>query len=127
MNALAGGGYEPVLWNAELTAMHFARNRQHISMYKGNNSGHTADEELRKHYDAGAILPFTGSMLSVSQPSMPNVAKKRYTDNRTHSISVNQLLKVKEKELTANINYYNERLDKRGYSSSVQYLSLIHI
>lgn len=122
MNALAGGGYEPVLWNAELTAMHFARNRQHISMYKGNNSGHTADEELRKHYDAGAILPFTGSMLSVSQPSMPNVAKKRYTDNRTHSISVNQLLKVKEKELTANINYYNERLDKRGYSSSVQYL-----
>lgn len=122
VNALAGIGYEPVLWNAELTAMHFARNRQHISMYKGNNSGHTADEELRKHYDAGAAIPFTGSMLSVTQPGMPDVAKKRYTDNRTNSISVNQLLKIKETELTANINYYNERLDKEGYSSSVQYL-----
>ncbi|MDY3789534.1 hypothetical protein [Bacteroides fluxus] len=122
VNALAGIGYEPVLWNAELTAMHFARNRQHISMYKGNNSGHTADEELRKYYDTGAAIAFTGSILSVTQPGTPNVARKRYIDNRTNSISVNQLLKVKETELTANINYYNERLDKEGYSSSVQYL-----
>ena len=121
-NALVGIGYKPVLWNAELTAMHFAYNRQHISIYKGNNSGHTSEEELMKHYDAGAVLPNTGSMLSVSQPSTPNVAKKRYTDNRTNSVSINQLIKIRDKELTANINYYNERLDKEGYSSSTQYL-----
>ena len=121
-NALAGIGYKPTLWNAELTAMHFARNRQNISIYKGNNSGHTADEELMKHYDAGAILPYTGSMLSVSLPGVPNVAKKRYTDNRTNSVSINQLIKIKEKELTANINYYNERLDREGYSAFTQYL-----
>ena len=72
IQALAGLGYKPVLYNAELTAMQFARNRQHISTYKGNNSGHTADEELLKHYDSGAALPQTGSMLSVSQPGTPD-------------------------------------------------------
>ena len=122
VQALAGLGYKPVLYNAELTTMQFARNRQHISTYKGNNSGHTADEELLKHYDSGAALPQTGSMLSVTQPGTPNVEKKRYTDNLTNSVSANQLVKVKETELTANINFYNERLDKEGYSSFTQYL-----
>jgi hypothetical protein len=122
LQALAGIGYKPMLWNAELTAMKFARNRQNITTYKGNNSGHTADEELLKHYDAGAALPTTGSMLSVSQPGVPNVAKKRYMDNRTNSVSVNQLVKIKDTELTANVNFYNERLNKEGYTSFTQYL-----
>ena len=120
VNALAGSGYQPVLWNAELTAMHFAHNRQHISVYKGNNSGYTSEDELLKHYDAGG-LPGAGGMLSVSQPGTPNVDKKRYTDNRTNMVSVNQLVKIKDKEWTANINFYNERLDKAGYSYSCQY------
>lgn len=122
IQALAGLGYKPVLYNAELTAMQFARNRQHISTYKGNNSGHTADEELLKHYDSGAALPQTGSMLSVSQPGTPDVEKKRYTDNLTNSVSANQLVKIKDTELTANINFYNERLDREGYTSFTQYL-----
>ena len=122
VQTLAGLGYKPVLYNVELTAMQFARNRQHISTYKGNNSGHTADEELLKHYDSGAALPQTGSMLSVSQPSTPNLEKKRYTDNLTNSVSVNQLVKIKDTELTANINFHNERLDREGYMSFTQYL-----
>lgn len=122
IQTLVGLGYKPMLYNAELTAMQFARNRQHISTYKGNNSGHTADEELLKHYDSGAALPHMGSMLSVSQPRIPNVEKKRYTDNLTNSVSANQLVKIKETELTANINFYNERLDREGYTSFTQYL-----
>lgn len=122
VQALAGLGYNPVLYNAELTAMQFACNRQHISTYKGNNSGHTADEELLKHYDSGAALPQTGSMLSVCLPGTPDVEKKRYTDNLTNSVSANQLVKIKDSELTANINFYNERLDREGYMSFIQYL-----
>ncbi len=122
VQALAGLGYNPVLYNAELTAMQFARNRQHISTYKGNNSGHTADEELLKHYDSGAALPQTGSILSVCLPGTPDVEKKRYTDNLTNSVSANQLVKIKDSELTANINFYNERLDREGYMSFTQYL-----
>jgi hypothetical protein len=116
VQALAGAGYEPVLWDAELTAMHFAHNRQHISTYKGNNCGHTADEELLQHYDKGA-LPTNGGMLSVSQPYVPDVEKKRYIDNTTNSVSINQLVKIKDTELTTNINYYNERLNNDGYTS----------
>jgi hypothetical protein len=121
VQALAGAGYEPVLWDAELTAMHFAHNRQHISTYKGNNCGHTADEELLQHYDKGA-LPTNGGMLSVSQPYVPDVEKKRYIDNTTNSVSINQLVKIKDTELTTNINYYNERLNNDGYTSFTQYL-----
>ena len=122
VQALAGLGYNPVLYNAELTAMQFARNRQHISTYKGNNSGHTADEELLKHYDSGAALPQTGSMLSVCLPGTPDVEKKRYTDNLTNSVSANQLVKIKDTELMANINFYNEHIDRDGYMFYAQYL-----
>lgn len=119
---LTGFGYPPILWNAELTGMRFSKNQQHISMYKGNNNGHTADEELMKHYDTGAAALATGGMLSVTQPDIPNIEKKRYTDNRTISISTNQLIKLKELELTTNINFYNEQLDKEGRSLFTQYL-----
>lgn len=122
VQALAGLGYNPVLYNAELTAMQFARNRQHISTYKGNNSGHMADEEQLKHYDSGAALPQMGSMLSVSQPGTPDVEKKRYTNNLTNSVSANQLVKIKDTELTANINFYNEHIDRDGYMFYAQYL-----
>ncbi len=122
VQALAGLGYNPVLYNAELIAMQFARNRQHISTYKGNNSGHTDDEELLKHYDSGAALPQTGSMLSVCLPGTPDVEKKRYTDNLTNSVSANQLVKIKDTELMANINFYNEHIDRDGYMFYAQYL-----
>lgn len=36
---LLGGGYRPVLWNAEATAMYFNKQRQNMTIYKGNNSG----------------------------------------------------------------------------------------
>lgn len=123
VSALVGGGYKPTLWNTELTAMKFARNRQNISLYKGNNTGHTAEEELLKHYDKGALeLMGQQGMLAVTQPGTPDVSKKRYLDNQTHSVSVNQLVKTKNVQLTTNLNYYHESLDKEGYSTLVQYL-----
>lgn len=123
VQALVGGGYKPTLWNAELTAMKFARNRQNISIYKGNNNGHTAEEELLKHYDKGALdLMGRQGMLAVTQPSVPNINQTRYLDNQTHTVSVNQLVKVKNLQITVNLNYYHEQLDKEGYSSLVQYL-----
>src|SRR5574344_911056 len=119
---LTGLGYKPSLWNAELTAMRFSYNRQHISVYKGNNSGYTANEELLRQYDSGAQIFNTGDMLSLTQPDIPNLDKKRYVSNTTNSVSVNQLIKVNDMELTANANFYNEQLDKDGRSLITQYL-----
>lgn len=121
LNTLLGTGYQPFLWKAEPVAMHFAHNRQHISMYKGNNTGYTSEDELMKHYDVGGLPSYSG-MLSITTPNVPDVSKKRYTDNLTHIISLNQLVKVKRYELTANVNFFNERLDKEGFSHSTQYL-----
>lgn len=36
---LLGGGYQPILWNAEATAMYFNKQSQNMTIYKGNNSG----------------------------------------------------------------------------------------
>ena len=36
---MLGGGYQPALWNAELTGMYFGKKRQNMTVYKGNNSG----------------------------------------------------------------------------------------
>lgn len=124
LNALAGAGYQPAMWNAELTAMHFARNRQHISVYKGNNSGQSSKEELSRKYDDESLAAARaeGSMLAVSEPGTPSIAPKRYLRNVSNSVSANQLFRLKRSELTANVTYYNERLWKDGYSSSTQFL-----
>lgn len=123
ITALAGAGYKPTLWNAELTAMYFAKKLQNISVYKGNNTGRMANEELIKHYDLEELLPNSGSMLSVSEPSPPPFSRKRYLNNTSNYTSINHLFKTeKEKELKVNIAFYNEQLRKHGYSSFTEYL-----
>lgn len=51
ITGLLGGGYQPVLWNAELTAMYFDKKKQNMTLYKGNNSGDNVATEFLTHYD----------------------------------------------------------------------------
>jgi hypothetical protein len=124
LTALTGGGYKPIMWNVELVAMYFTSKKQNISTYKGNNSGNEVASEFRSHYEYERISPDYGSFLSVATPSTPPVAQKRYLHNRSNSISSNQLFKInKDLEITANALYYNDRVEKEGYSFSEQFLS----
>ncbi|MDR1370287.1 MAG: TonB-dependent receptor [Dysgonamonadaceae bacterium] len=123
LTALAGAGYEPAMWNAELVAMYFASGKQNISTYKGNNSGRDIASEFNSHYDYERVSPGDGSLLSITEPSTPPVDKKRYLYNTSNSISSNQLFKIKKDlEFTANALYYNDRVKKEGYSLSEQFL-----
>lgn len=123
LTALAGAGYKPAIWNAELVAMYFASGKQNMSTYKGNNSGRDAAMELQSHYDYDRVGVGNASMLSITSPSTPPVNKKRYLNNVSNSISVNHLFKIKEElNLTANATYYNERIEKEGYSLSEQFM-----
>ncbi len=122
LSAQAGAGYEPVLWNAELVGMYFSGKKQNITTYKGNNSGNNVAIEQQEHYDYDMASADNSSILSVGEPSTPPVAKKRYLFNTSNCISSNQLFKIKDKELTANINFYNDRVEKEGYSFSEQFL-----
>ena len=123
LTGLAGVGYEPVLWNAELVAMYFGKTMQNMSTYKGNNFGDDVAGEFKTHYDYERVLMNPSSMLSVQSPSTPPIPSKRYLDNQSNAITTNQLFKLKEgTELTVSALYYDDRIEKEGYSYYQQYL-----
>jgi len=125
LNSLAGVGYEPAMWDAELAAMYFAAGKQNMTTYKGNNAGGDLSSEINMHngYDYDYVSPSSFSMLSITAPSTPPVDKKRYLNNISNSITENQLFKLnKDLEMTLNAVYYNDRVEKEGYSISEQFL-----
>lgn len=125
MSALAGTGYKPVMWNAELVAMYFAVRKQNMTTYKGNNAGKDLSSEIGIHrgYDHGYASSEDVSMLSITSPSTPPVSKSRYINNISNIITTNQLFKLnKDREINFGAIYYNDRVGKEGYSISEQFL-----
>jgi len=123
LTGLAGIGYQPLMWNAELVAMYFAKSRQNMSVYKSNNAGENVADEFLTHYDYERVYMNPGSSLYIQTPSTPHVPEKRYLYNSTHTATVNHLFKLgEETQLTANILYHDDRIEKEGYSHFKQYL-----
>jgi hypothetical protein len=123
LTGMVGAGYQPWLWNAELVSMYFAKQKQNMSTYKGNNSGDDVVSEFRTHYNYERVSVGAGSLLSVQSPSTPPVPQKRYLYNQPHAVTTNHLFKINEDlELTASVLYYNDRIEKEGYSLYEQYL-----
>lgn len=125
MNALAGAGYEPAMWNAELVAMYFAHRKQNMTTYKGNNAGKDLNLEIVTHegYDYDYANSGGTGMLSITSPSTPPVSKNRYINSISNAIAANQLIKMKkDMEMTFNVIYFNDRVGKEGYSVSEQFL-----
>ena len=123
LTGLAGLGYQPWLWNAEMVSMYFTKSMQNMSAYKSNNSGDDVASEFRAHYDYERVYVDAGSLLSVQSPSTPPVPQKRYLRNQSHAVTSNHLLKLNEDmELTSSVLYYNDRIEKEGYSLYEQYL-----
>jgi len=118
-----GGGYQPLLWNAELNAMFFGKKTQNITDYKGNNSGEDVASVFRTHYDYERIYINPSSQLQIQMPQTPSVPAKRYIDNRSHAITTNHLIKRnQDTELTTNILYYDDKIEQKGYSLYEQFL-----
>jgi hypothetical protein len=123
VTAMAGIGYQPLMWNAELVGMYFGKKMQHISTYKSNNAGKNISSEFFKNYDFERISLDVGSPLSIQSPGSPPIPQKRYLYNNSHSVTFNQLVKIgKESEITANVQYYRDRIEKNSYSLYEQYL-----
>lgn len=119
------GGLEGGLWTAELVGMYFAKTRQNMTMYKGNNTGDDVSKELTAHYssvNSVGLYPFcpTGAIL----PSGSGLPQKRTFDNRSHVLTANHLEKVdKDAELTFNLSYYDDNIGREGDSRSDIFLS----
>ena len=123
LTGMAGLGYEPMLWNAELLTMYFGKKAQNLAVYKGNNSGDNVKSEFRAHYDYDRALWSVNRVLDIQMPSTPPIAEKRYLDNSTHAVTVNQMIKLREEEdLSINALFFNDHIKKQGYSLYEQYL-----
>ena len=125
--SLTGGqtiGQNP-LWAAEAVGMYFAKKRQNMTLYKGNNTGDDVSRELTQHYSGVStvgLYPFcpTGTVM----PSGSGLPQKRTFDNHTHIVTMNHLEKLNtDTETGLNIAYHNDNIRREGASVSDRFIS----
>lgn len=113
------------LWTAELVGMYFARLRQNMTLYKGNNTGDDVAQELESHYSAinsVDLYPFCPT--NAIMPSGSGLPRKRSFDNRSHVLTTNHLEKVnQDTELTMNVAYLHDRIRQGGVSETNRFVS----
>lgn len=113
------------LWTAEVVGMYFAKRRQNMTLYKGNNTGNEVSKELTQHYssiNSVSLYPFcpTGAIM----PGGSGLPQKRTFDNHSHILTMNHLEKPnKDTELGLNIAYYNDRIRREGNSVGNLFIS----
>lgn len=123
LKAQAGVGAKPLLLSNELLAMYFTRKMQHLSMYKGDNTGRDITQELQSLYLASKGNIGIREMIRAVAPSSPSIPQQRYLFNDAHTASVNNLNKLGERyTLTTNLNYVHDKTEKEGYSLSELFL-----
>lgn len=119
--AKLGLGASPLLWENELAGMYFAKKRQNITTYKGNNSGVNLSNELRSFY--GQTNFGAENILNVQMPSSPGIDQKRYLFNNSNAVTVNNLFKSKENsQLNLNLIYLNDHENRKSNEYSSYYL-----
>ncbi|MBQ2142930.1 MAG: hypothetical protein II204_07240, partial [Alistipes sp.] len=115
-----GGGYKPLMWSGELSAMFFSKRFQTISTYKTNNMGNDVSREFTSHYGG---LGGASSMLGIHHPTTPNITQSRYLDNNIHAVSVNAITKLNEDmELSLNANYIHNVQQADGAAVTTYYI-----
>lgn len=123
LKAQAGIGAKPLLFSNELLGMYFARNMQHLSIYKGDNSGRDVTQELQSLYLTSKENISIREMLHAVNPSSPSIPQQRYLFNNAHTATVNNLNKLgKQYTLTTNLNYVYDKIEKEGHSFSEYFL-----
>lgn len=123
MNGMAGAGYKPMMWAAEAVAMYFGKKSQTITTYKGNNSGDNVNAEQNSHTDDGSMQFFNRAPLSVVSPGVPGVALKRYLNNRSNTVSTNNIFKLDSlTTLNLSVAYLDDVIRNNGSTTTEQYL-----
>src|SRR5574344_4947 len=113
------------LWTAELVGMYFAKQRQNMTLYKGNDMGDDVSKELTSHYsDINSVELYPFCPMGAVMPSGSGLPQKRTFDNHSHIVTMNHLEKVgKDKELTMNVSYHHDRIRQEGTSETDRFLS----
>lgn len=109
----AGGGWswqpEGAIWDSELFAMAAMAGFQNITTLRTNNTG---EDLSSSNTDFFAERRGTGlnQYVSIGLPGTPSLDSKRTLFNRSFLVSTNNLWKLKNGELKANIDYSFDRL-----------------
>ncbi len=102
----AGAGYQPVLWNGEVTPMFFGKNFQTIMTYKTNNTGDDVARELESSMGLGWDAE---RLTGIQEVGNPPVNERLYLSNNIHSVSINTINKTGEdSNLTVNAYYIHD-------------------
>ena len=113
------------LWTAEVVGMYFAKKRQNMTLYKGNNTGDDVSRELTEHYssiNSVGLYPFCP--MNAVMPNGSGLPQKRTFDNHSHIATMNHLEKVGEdSEITMNIAYHHDDIRREGTSESDRFIS----
>ena len=113
------------LWTAELVSMYFGKNRQNMTLYKGNNTGDDVSKELTEHYsgvNSVGLYPFCPT--GVVMPNGSGLPQKRTFDNHSHIMTMNHLKKLmNDQEIGVNVAYYNDNIRCEGNSISDRFIS----
>lgn len=106
----AGGGIrddKKGTWDVRLLGMFFGRKHQNLTLYKSNNVGVDASEELQRQYiDNELSLPDTDPVLSLPSINLPLIDESYYLNNRDHLLATNHLMQFcKENTLRSQFHY----------------------
>ena len=102
----AGAGYQPILWNGEVTPMFFGKNFQTIMTYKTNNTGDDVARELESSMGLGWDAE---RLTGIQEAGNPPVNERLYLNNNIHSVSINTINKTGEdSDLTVNAYYIHD-------------------
>ena len=113
------------LWTAEVVGMYFAKKRQNMTLYKGNNTGDDVSRELTEHYsniNSVGLYPFCP--MNAVLPNGSGLPQKRTFDNHSHIATMNHLEKVGEdSEITMNVAYHHDDIRREGTSESDRFIT----
>lgn len=121
-----GMGLTGPLWNAKTTLMHFNKKYQSLFSYKSNNNAEDIISEslsFENGLESLDLPPATGATLGVGKVNEPLFDPERYLFNKTHTLSSNVLVSMKEDwELRINSDLILDRSSYNGRESTILHL-----
>jgi len=122
--AQLGVGYNPFLWNVNVTPMTFTKNYQFVSSLQSNNTGNDLSEQLNvytyedlKNASERPTIPV--EMLNVMAASPPDIKTERYLDNKAIILNFNGLQHITP-EFTLRTNLYYSYDEQQSYTSVIR-------
>ena len=124
-----GLGFQPILWDLNLTPMTFGKNFQMLNSFQTNNTGYDASKDLKAFYTGSGFFGSNStidngdSFLAIRNVANPGFDEKKWLDNKIFLFSTNALQKLKSgAELKGNISYYHDTRQRDGFTA-MQYFT----